>query len=284
MNNYCIYKHINKINNKVYIGQTCQKPEYRWNHGQGYKQCPVFYQAIQKYGWDNFEHIILETGLSLEQANEKQQYYIKLYNSTDIEFGYNMQLGGNDRVNISEQTRQKLSSHAKQMWQSEEKKSSMSEMMKLKWQDEEYKQKQKESRQKALNELHKEGKTSFISDDGKKRISEARKQYIKQHGTPTQGKGHSLETRKKLSEQKIGNKNPMYGKTMSEQQKQLRRQKSSKKVKCIETGEVFSSRKAAAEWCGLKSGSSIVANINGRKKSAGKHPQTKQPLHWENVD
>ena len=37
MNNYIIYKHINKINGKIYIGQTCQKPEYRWNHGKGYK-------------------------------------------------------------------------------------------------------------------------------------------------------------------------------------------------------------------------------------------------------
>lgn len=44
---YTIYMHKNKINNKVYIGQTCQKPEYRWNNGNGYKTQTYFYSAIQ---------------------------------------------------------------------------------------------------------------------------------------------------------------------------------------------------------------------------------------------
>ena len=49
---YCVYKHENIINHKVYIGITCQKPEYRWGHdGCNYKECPIFWRAIQKYGW-----------------------------------------------------------------------------------------------------------------------------------------------------------------------------------------------------------------------------------------
>lgn len=44
---FVIYKHTNLINNKIYIGQTCQKPEYRWgSEGQGYKNSPHFYAAI----------------------------------------------------------------------------------------------------------------------------------------------------------------------------------------------------------------------------------------------
>ena len=66
MNNYTIYIHRNKINNKLYIGQTCQTPEKRWDNGRGYKTSERFYNAIQKYGWNNFEHIILYTNLSLE--------------------------------------------------------------------------------------------------------------------------------------------------------------------------------------------------------------------------
>lgn len=34
--NFCIYLHKNKYNGKVYVGQTCQKPEKRWNYGYGY--------------------------------------------------------------------------------------------------------------------------------------------------------------------------------------------------------------------------------------------------------
>lgn len=64
LNNYCIYKHTNLINGKVYIGQTCQSPEKRFGkNGNGYRGCRYFYNAIECYGWDNFEHEILETNL-----------------------------------------------------------------------------------------------------------------------------------------------------------------------------------------------------------------------------
>lgn len=45
--------------NKRYIGITSQKPEIRWANGKGYSYNKHFYRAIQKYGWDNFEHRIL---------------------------------------------------------------------------------------------------------------------------------------------------------------------------------------------------------------------------------
>lgn len=106
-NNYTIYAHINKINQKVYIGQTNQKkPEYRWGkEGQGYKR-QTFYKAIKKYGWDNFEHIILETDLTQEEANEKEQYYIEYFNSQKN--GYNETDGGKNR-RLSEEEKQAIS-------------------------------------------------------------------------------------------------------------------------------------------------------------------------------
>lgn len=47
-----IYMHRNKINNKVYIGQTYQSnPKKRWgSSGVTYKTNPYFYRAIKKYG------------------------------------------------------------------------------------------------------------------------------------------------------------------------------------------------------------------------------------------
>lgn len=93
---YTIYMHKNKINNKVYIGQTIQKPEDRWKNGKGYKNNYYFYNAIQKYGWDNFEHLILEQSdkWTQEECNDKEKYYIQLYNAADKNCGYNINPGG----------------------------------------------------------------------------------------------------------------------------------------------------------------------------------------------
>ena len=103
---WCIYKHTNKINGKSYIGQTMQSFKNRWGiDGKNYKRHNLFFwNAIQKYGWDNFEHVILEENIpSKEKANEREIYYIKLYR-TYVEFedckGYNLTLGGDNRQNL----------------------------------------------------------------------------------------------------------------------------------------------------------------------------------------
>lgn len=104
---YCVYKHTNKINGKVYIGQTKQAPKKRWKHGEGYKKNPLFYRAIQKYGWENFEHEILLENLTVDEANTCEILYITFYQSNEPEFGYNLTSGGLNYT-ISEYTRCKL--------------------------------------------------------------------------------------------------------------------------------------------------------------------------------
>lgn len=92
-NNYTLYCHTNMLNNKKYIGITCQKPENRWgNNGDGYKLQPKFYNSIRKNGWDNFKHEILFSSLTAEEAFKLEQEYIELYET--IEKGYNVSLGG----------------------------------------------------------------------------------------------------------------------------------------------------------------------------------------------
>ena len=78
--------------------------------------------AIQKYVWDNFSHIVLCYGLSEEEANEMEVALISLFKSTNREFGYNMQNGGNSVGKHSEETRNKISeSHKGKIFSEEHK-------------------------------------------------------------------------------------------------------------------------------------------------------------------
>ena len=68
---YLIYCHKNKINGKCYIGLTSyvDNPNKRWRDGLAYlnNHHKVFAAAIEKYGWENFEHEILETNIKTIQ-------------------------------------------------------------------------------------------------------------------------------------------------------------------------------------------------------------------------
>lgn len=104
---YCVYVHTNKINGKMYVGQTCQKPEVRWKNGFGYVRCCHFYRAIQKYGWDGFEHEIIASKLTLVEANHFEELLIQQLNTTNPMYGYNLKSGGENN-RLSEETKQKI--------------------------------------------------------------------------------------------------------------------------------------------------------------------------------
>lgn len=90
--NYCVYAHVNKTNGKMYIGIT-NNAEHRWaRNGEQYRGCIHFYNAIQKYGWDGFDHIVLISNIPLDMAATMEAELIKKYNS--IENGYNIKSGG----------------------------------------------------------------------------------------------------------------------------------------------------------------------------------------------
>lgn len=109
---YSIYLHTNKINGKRYIGQTILPPEKRWGKdGHGY-QNQYIYQDILRYGWNNFEHTILESNLTSVEADAQERYWINYFN-TQYPYGYNKTPGGNG---VSEDTREKMSVKAKENW------------------------------------------------------------------------------------------------------------------------------------------------------------------------
>lgn len=119
--------HTNKINGKKYIGQTCQSPpELRWKNGNGYFNSTHFYNAIKKYGWDNFQHEIIAKNLSVDEANSLETKLIKQYNTMNDKYGYNLTSGGNNYV-LSEITKQRLSESHKGYKFTEEQRKKISE-------------------------------------------------------------------------------------------------------------------------------------------------------------
>lgn len=111
-NTYTVYIHKNKINNKVYVGQTSTNVNDRWKNGNGYKKQQYFWRAIQKYGWDGFEHIIIAENLTKEKSCQMEKDLIAAYNATNPKYGYNVSIGGDSGhagVKLSDAQRQKLS-------------------------------------------------------------------------------------------------------------------------------------------------------------------------------
>ena len=106
---FCVYVHINNINYKKYFGITCQKPEKRWNKGNGYKANRHFYDSIKKYGWNNFSHIILYNNLTEDEACYLEKGFIRTFNTTNEYFGYNISSGGKPVAKFDESSRQKIS-------------------------------------------------------------------------------------------------------------------------------------------------------------------------------
>ena len=102
-----IYIHTNRSNGKRYVGQTTQKPEYRWGReGYNYQDNKHFTSAISKYGWDSFDHEIIEVCEPLLDFMEK--YFIQFYDTTNSEKGYNHESGGSKYKKASEETKRKI--------------------------------------------------------------------------------------------------------------------------------------------------------------------------------
>lgn len=189
---YCVYIHTSP-SGKRYVGQTKLKPEERWkNNGAGYLRKykrsgkyhqPAFAQAILKYGWDNFEHEIIASNLTKDEANNFEKLLIKKFNTTNPKHGYNIKEGGSNGRH-SEETKRKLS-----------------EVNKGKHLPEEHR-----------NKISESNKGRHISEETKKKISESLKGKYVGDKSPSYGKYYSEEHRRKNSEshkgKNVGKDNP----------------------------------------------------------------------------
>ena len=98
-----IYAIQNKINRKIYFGQTVQDLDYYWSYnikcalkGKSYK--PALYSAIRKYGPENFDFIDIGTAQTKEQLDNWEKLSILVYGTKKKELGYNLTDGGDGTI------------------------------------------------------------------------------------------------------------------------------------------------------------------------------------------
>lgn len=144
-----IYKIINKINNKIYIGQSIDIIK-RWYVHIGTKSNSIIHKAIEKYGKDKFTFEVIEE-CDFEKLNEREIYWISFYDS--FVKGYNLTIGGDgckDRE-ITQEHKNKISEKLKNRIFSEEHKRKLSESKKN--QSEETRIKNSKSKQKKVCQM-----------------------------------------------------------------------------------------------------------------------------------
>lgn len=233
---YCLYCHTNKINGKKYFGITCQKPQKRWQNGYGYKT-KYFYNAIQKYGWNNFEHEIIFNGLSKEEAEAKEIEYINKYHTCIYDnecWGYNATFGGRGAIGYkhTEEIKEKFRNRTIS----------------------------KETREKISKSISKANKGRLVSEETKRKISQTEI-----------GKIVSDETRRKISEAQIGRKlTGEWKRNISKQHLEVPR------YNCVSviqkdkiTKEIIKIYPSAAQAHRETGINNIIACLKGRQQSAG---------------
>lgn len=278
LNDYKIYKYTNRVNGKVYIGQTCRTLEERARYnGRGYQGCCKFWSAIRKYGWESFEPEILKKGLTSSEAVEFEEFYIRKYNS--VEEGYNTLYKSN--LEFSEGYRNNMSNAVKNSEHAKERSRKISNS--LKGDKNPFYGKHHTEQTKEILREYRKGKK--LSEETKRKISEA----ITGGKNPFRGRRHSKESKEKMRKAKLGKK------LSEETREKLRisglgrkvpqeiRDKISKthmekgtynsiKVMCVETKEVY---KSMAEV-------SRILNVSvDRVKYACKHKnKILEGFHW----
>lgn len=257
-NNFSVYRHI-APNGKMYVGVTSREPDLRWGlNGSGYKKQSLFYNAIKKYGWDNFQHEILLTNLTETQASLAEQLFIYYWDLTNRDKGYNLMTGGITGAKHTQSTKDKISKGNKGKVRSLEYKQHLSEM-----------------RQGVKH--HNYGK--HLSEETKQKISKANKGKeckIKRFGknAPMYGKHHSEKTKQLYSQQRKGKNNSFYGKHHTEESKQKMRDNLPKRAVAqidIQTNEIintFISQKEAERQTGIYH-SNIAKCCKGKSHHAG---------------
>lgn len=234
---YVVYKYTNRINGNVYVGQTCQVIQKRaGKDGRGYKTCTAFYEAIQSYGWNNFELDILAYNLTKSEADMMERYYIYSFHSNETCHGYNIESGGVAGFSHGDSTKSVISDKAKCRY------------------------------------VKKENNPMF----GKKHSEESREKmrnssrHLSGVNNPNYGNKYSAERRQKMSEtaKAFYRNNPEIAKEMIERASNYLRENkvAQKSVMRIEDSKIWQSVTLAAADIGV-SVSTLSGHLNGSQKT-----------------
>lgn len=206
---YCIE---NKLNNKKYVGITRGSLESRFKAHKRiarYKENKQhLHKAMVKDGIENFIVYQIDTADSKEQLFEKEKHWIKELDTKNN--GYNETDGGEGTWGWrpSPEKQKLLNEKQREFWKNNPQfREEESKKAKERWSNLTKEQKKKRSEKLSVANIgnkHAKGKTWKLSEETKRKISEAKKGWIMPE-----------EARKKISEARTGEKNPLYGKKHS---------------------------------------------------------------------
>ena len=114
-----IYKIVNNINGKVYIGQTKHSLSKRIAGHIRDNSTPV-QKALNKYGLESFAIFVIDHADSKAVIDEKERYWIRVLKSNQRAYGYNMTAGGDGNHNPSKKIRKKISNTLKKHYEDHE--------------------------------------------------------------------------------------------------------------------------------------------------------------------
>lgn len=173
----------------LYVGQTWTSTEARMgNDGERYANSPDIYQAIKKYGVDNFAYQELAKCDTAVEADKTEDYYMEKYGTLDPTIGYNKKKAGSHGIH-AEATKQQISKTLKTQYDAmtpEEKKKKVEPIAGW-WGGKE---------------------RGPHSQEWKDNNSDMMKRRHVEQGHPMQDKHHTEEAKQQISQKLTGRKNP----------------------------------------------------------------------------
>jgi group I intron endonuclease len=260
---YCIE---NLINHKKYIGQSIDVYN-RWNAHKnalnGNRHRNIYLQrAWNKYGEDSFNFYIIEE-CSSDIIDELEKHYIDMFNSTYNQYGYNIESGGNANKQIPIETREKMSEAKNGKYFSGENPNAHPVYCP-----------QLDRWFECIMDVQREGIACESS------IREC-----------LEGKHHTAGKHPKTGEKltwydKDDMKDPIIKQKIDDERNGISHIPLNPRIiplYCPELNRLFVGGATQVEQEGVANRTTIQGYLSGKKKSAGKHPITGEPLTWQQI-